>query len=79
MEDIPLDDFGRPSNRNLGYRTPHDETRLPVRHEPPPFSHYRHKSGEAVVDVQPTNSEVGGRRQDLEDKDDAGCCKCVIM
>ena len=93
-EDIPMDEFGRPTmeekqeeEKPISRLTPvfvsHDEARLPVRHEPPPspvpFADYAPVRG-SQTDSLPVPMNLEDQQHELlEDKDDTGCCKCVIM
>ncbi|TFK39078.1 hypothetical protein BDQ12DRAFT_90231 [Crucibulum laeve] len=94
-EYIPMDEFGRPTERideeestdklrsELLPTSAHDETRLPVRHPPPspvPFSQYAPAKDTMYVH---TLGE-GDLRTDIEqgrreEEKEAGCCKCIIM
>ncbi|RDB19070.1 hypothetical protein Hypma_014324 [Hypsizygus marmoreus] len=91
-EYIPMDEFGRPTTR-IAEEPPqdqapttnaHDETRLPVRHPPPPspapFSDYA-PSGEKVVSIPMLAVGEQGRQGQGEEEYEpsGGCCKCVIM
>ncbi|KAF8631030.1 hypothetical protein AX15_002641 [Amanita polypyramis BW_CC] len=95
QEDIPMDEFGRPNVEEKqeeevqeSWQVPvsvsHDEIRLPVRHERPPslvpFADYVPIKGPQTTPL-PVPMVLEDQQHELpeEDKDSAGCCKCVIM
>ncbi|KAF8895102.1 hypothetical protein BD779DRAFT_1668450 [Infundibulicybe gibba] len=98
-EVIPMDEFGRHTNRipeeleqeprearpHLNISTAHDDTQLPTRHSPPPspapFSDYAptQKIQVPMVNGARPSTDVEMGKQEEEEKDDAGCCKCIIM
>ena len=64
-----MDEFGQSPDKSEG-----NKTRQPERAAGPPY----HKPGDTMTIPRPMHTDRDRERQ-VAEKDDAGCCKCVIM